>query len=138
VAVDLNGALRTFLKADSAVATASSGRVYGQELPRTENPSMPRAAVVLKAAGGMGGLAYLRLRNRRVDVDCYGATMREAEQLYVVVSDCLKQMRRNVTSSVLIHSADISSDGVSARDPETDWPMCVGSFQVLAAETAAT
>jgi hypothetical protein len=99
---------------------------------------MPRVAVVVKAAGGTGGLAYMRLRKRRVDVDCYGSTPMEAEKVWAVVSDCLKQMRRNVTTAVLIHSAEISSDGVSARDPETDWPTCFGSFTVMAAETAVT
>jgi hypothetical protein len=38
---------------------------------------------------------------------------------------------------VLIHWALCTTDGTSGHDPQTTWPICVGTFQVLAAEVAA-
>jgi hypothetical protein len=138
VALDTLGALVTFLKADPDVASASVGRIFPGELPRNENPSMPRAAVVVKrAGGGLLGTAYQEYGDIRVDVDCYGKTMREADQLYSVTRRALKQMNREVSGGILFHWARISSDGVGLTDPETDWAMCIGSFQVLVAEVSA-
>ena len=137
MALDTIGALTSYLKAAPDVYVASAGRVFGGELPRTENTSMSRAAIVVKrAGGGLLGTAYQEYGDIRVDIDCYGKTMREADQLYSVARLALKQLSRIVADGVLFHWARISSDGVSLRDPETDWPMCVGSFQVLVAEIA--
>jgi hypothetical protein len=133
LAVDLISALVAYLKNEIDVDS-----IYGGELPRSENTSMPHAAIVVKRAGGFGGEAYQRYSTTRIDVDCYGPTLLEASELWDSVKDCLKQMRRNVTSGVLIHSASVSADGVTAHDTDTDWPMCVGSFSVLAAEVEAT
>lgn len=135
--VDPVTALVTFLKADAPVAALASTRVFGGELPRGQVAEMPRAAVVLKPAGGPGGYGYIEFAKVRVDVDCYAATVRDAWTLHLAVRTALKQMRRNVTGGVLLHSADVSADGVTARDPDTDWPVTVSSYLVSVAEVAA-
>jgi hypothetical protein len=49
----------------------------------------------------------------------------------------LKGMGTTVVGQVLIHWAICTADGTSGHDPQTTWPVCVGTFQVLAAEVAA-
>lgn len=136
--VDPIDALVTFLKADAGVSALVSTRVFGGELPRSEVDDMPRAAVVLKPAGGPGGRAYMKFAQPRIDVDCYAATIPDAWAVHLAVRTALKHMRRNVTGSVLLHSADVSSDGVTARDPDTDWPVAVSSYLLSVAEVTAS
>ena len=136
--VDPIAALVTFLKADAAVAALVGTRVYGGELPRSEVDLMPRAVVVVKPAGGPGGRAYMKFAQPRIDVDCYAATVPDSWVVHLAVRDALKHMRRNVTGTVLLHSADVSSDGVTARDPDTDWPVTVSSYLLSVAEVAAS
>lgn len=130
-------ALVAFLKADSAVAAILSARVFGGELPRRENESMPRACVVLKpAGGGLIGLEYQSYGDMRVDVDCYAATSQGSWTLYRAVYGALKGMQREVFADTLLHWAKPSSRGTTARDPLTDWPVTISSWQVLVAEVA--
>lgn len=137
-APDPIAALVAFLKADADVAALAGTRVFAGELPRTENTAMPRQAVVLGPAGGgaLGG-GYQRYGDGRVDAYCYGATPRESWVLYLAVHVALKQLRREVHSGVLLHWARPSAGGATGRDPETDWPLTLSSWQVLASEVAA-
>lgn len=128
--------VRSFLRADSDVAQLSGDRVFVAELPRDEVEEMPRKAVLLKPAGGPGGGAYLDFAKVRVDVDCYGETPKEAWLLHLAVRTALKNMRRTVVKGVLLHSADVSADGSSGRDPETDWPVTVATYLVSVSEVA--
>lgn len=131
MAADPIAALVAYLKA----VPVAGGRVYGGELPRAQNASMPRAAVVLKGAGGgVLGQGYQNYGDLRVDADCYGESPLAGWQLYLEVYALLKHLRREVAAGVLLHWAKSSSRGISARDPETDWPLTVSSWQVLASE----
>ena len=133
------GALVAYLKVDTAVATLASTRIYGAELPKSEieNASNPRAIVVVKqAGGGMLGLAYQQYGDIRADVACYGSTPFNASALYGAVYDALKELRREVYASTLLHWAQSSARGTQGRDPDLDWPVVFSSWQVLAAETS--
>ncbi|MEQ8834274.1 MAG: DUF3168 domain-containing protein [Miltoncostaeaceae bacterium] len=128
-------ALVALLQTDPPTAALTSGRVYGGELPREEVPQMPRAAVVLRpAGGGLLGRAYQAWGDVRVDVDCFGATPKAAWDLHRAVRTAMKAMRREVHDGTLIHWARLSADAVLARDPDTDWPTAPSSWQVLAAD----
>lgn len=133
---DPTGALVAWLKTRPSVTALASTRVFGAELPASEIPNQPRAAVVINPSGG-GYLpsGYQRLTDRRVDISCYGATRLQAEALYTAVSVELKHLRRIVAASTLIHWAKVSAAGFNTRDPDTDWPVCVSSWQVLHSET---
>lgn len=124
------------LKADADVADLAGGRVFGGELPAREAKSMPRAAVVLKpAGGGLLGAATADYGDQRLDVDCYAATPLSAWELYLAVYTALKALRRSVHAETLVHWAKPSTKGTLARDPDTDWPITVSSWQVLAGES---
>lgn len=128
-------ALVAFLKDDPDSAALTAGRIYGGELPREQVPDMPRAAVVLRPAGGGSiGRAYQDYGDRRIDVDCFGDSPKAAWGLHLAVHDALKHLRRAVHAGVLLHWARESAGGVLARDPDTDWPIAASSWQVLAAE----
>jgi hypothetical protein len=138
--VDLVGAVVAFLKADGGVAALAGTRVYGGELPKSESatPPMPRAAAVVKeAGGGVLGQAYQEHGDVRLDVICYGATPYEASRLSGAVYTALKNLKRVKITGVLIHWATASSKATGARDPDTDWPLSVSSWQVLVAEIPA-
>ena len=134
--VDPIAAVRAVLRADAAVAALVGDRVYGGELPRAAVDAMPRTAVVVSGAGGPGGGGYIDFAKVRLDVDCYGATPKEAWQLHLAVRTALKHLRRTVVKGVLLHSADVSADGSSGRDPDTDWPVTVSSYLLSVAEIA--
>lgn len=132
------GAIVAMLKADTALSAAVSSRVYGGELPKAQITDMPRAAVVVsRAGGGFIGGGYQDYGDLRINVACYADTPRAADIIYGLVHDALKQMRRGVWSETLLHWANVSSEGVTGRDPDTDWPVCLSSWQVLASEVAA-
>lgn len=127
-----------YLKADSDLAALVGARVFGGELDRRENPSMPRACVVVQPSGG----GFLGLENQvygdgRVDVDCYGATAWQAWQVYLAAEAALMSLEREVYASVLLHWAKPSSRGSQGRTPDLDWPIVLSSWQVLAGRVAA-
>lgn len=134
--------LVAFLRADVGVAAFAGSRVFGPDgVPTAQNASMPQAAIVVSAAGGMGaiGNAYQRYSDKRVDVACFGRTQTASLDLHLVVFRALKDLRRatvNVTASeqMVIHWARISSDGTTGIDPQNEWPMTLSSWQVLVSE----
>jgi hypothetical protein len=121
-----------YLKADGSVGS----RVFGGELPGREAKSMPRQAVVVKPAGGgllgRNGQAY---RDQRIDVDCYGETPLEAWGLHLLVEAALSRLSRSVQAGVLLASARSSTRGTLARDPDTDWPVAVSTYQLTLGES---
>lgn len=134
---DVVAAVVAFLNADAAVAARTQGRVYGGELPRDQNVSMPQPAVVLRPAGGGAlGRAYQQFGDQRIDAYSYGATVRDAWLLHLDVRAALKQMRRQTLAGTVLHWARISSDGTTAIDPVTQWPCATASYQVLAGDLA--
>lgn len=133
--VDPIAAIVNFLKDDDAVDDRCAGRVFGGGLPREQNESMPRTAIVVApAGGGLMGRAYQDYGDVRVDIICYGATLHQAWQTRLEAARALKHLRRENVNGVLLHWARESSGGHNFRDPETQWPTSVCSFQVLAAE----
>lgn len=133
---NLISALIALLKADADVNTATGGRVWGGEVPSGQVDAMPQASVVVQAAGGLGvfGRGYQRHSDKRVDVICYADSPRAAYQLWLQVRPVLKHMRRQVQAGTVLHWARPSGDATQARDPDTDWPAVLSTWQVLAAE----
>jgi hypothetical protein len=143
-AVDPIRAVRAFLLADDDIADLVDTRIFGAAVPEELEDGMPQACIVLNpAGGGLIGRAYQNYGDTRIDVYCYGATLHEAHEVYLAVYGALKHLRReqvfvDLSDSVLLHWARASSKGVLATDPMTQWPTCLSSWQVLAAEVAST
>lgn len=140
--VDPINAVVAFLRAQPDVAALVGSRVEAEELPDEQSAHMPRAAIVVSlAGGGLLGRGYQEYGDVRVDIDCYGVTQRAARTLYLAVRPALKHLRREVVADsadtrVLLHWARLSAGGTTARDPRTDWPVCISSWQIFASEVA--
>lgn len=131
-------AIRDFLKADSGVAAIASTRVFGSDLPRVEADSMPRAAIVVRpSGGGVMGVTGTGWSDHRVDIDCFGDTPYNAWLLHKAARAALRNMKSQVVGITLVKWAKSSSEGTLARDPVTDWPTAMSSWQVLISESPA-
>lgn len=132
-AADLEGALVAYLKTIAAVTALTAQRIFGGELPEAETASMPRAAIVIKASGGVSqtGDSYVETDTQRVDVFAFGVTPREAARVSREAGLALRRLDRSVHAGVLLHSASAASGSLSVREPEVNWPRHFQSFQVL-------
>jgi hypothetical protein len=138
MSADPVAALVAYLKADAGVAALVGTRIFGLELPAAEASAMPRKAVVLQASGGaplVGG--YLEHTAQRIDAFAYGETPYEAERVRRAVFDSLKQLRRAVAASTLIHWVEDAGGFSTQRDPDGGWPVSFQSFQTFFATAAA-
>jgi hypothetical protein len=134
--IDVIEAVVAYLKSDAGVAALVGTRVYGGELPRSQAATMPQGTVVVSpAGGGLLGLSGNDYGDSRVDIDCYSTTPHQAYKLNLAVYDAMKAIRRRKQGTALLHWSRPSSTGATGRD--TDWPITVSSYQVLAAEVAA-
>lgn len=139
VTTDPIAAVLRFLKADTDTAEMVGTRVFGGELPDSENASQPRASVVLRNAGGgvmpISSQSYVRVNDMRIDAYAYGATPNQAFRVYRCLAGALKQMTRNVQGHTLLHWANPSGGAHSLVEPETEWPFTLSTWQVFYAET---
>lgn len=125
-----------YLLAQTAITDLCGLRIY-PELPDSDSaPSIPESLVVAESGGsqGSGGGSYSKWYPVRLEIWAYGPTPGKASDLFNLVRQTLKGMRRNVTADTLLQSASASSGAVSGRDPKTNWPFTWGSFDVSTAE----
>ncbi|HSV29705.1 MAG TPA: DUF3168 domain-containing protein [Candidatus Omnitrophota bacterium] len=127
----------TYLQADAGVAALAGARVFGAEVPALEAKSMPRQALVVRYAGGMGPRDDVPIQAPRLDVWAYGATPGEASALYLAAHGALRALARAVHAGALLHSAIQGGGPISGRDPDTRWPFVWGSWVITAGEDPA-
>lgn len=111
----------------------ADGRVWGSTLPDTETEHMPRAAIVVRAAGGPGtfGGGYLPVVDDRVDIRCYGPDAWTAKQLANDAGARLHRARDESTPYGRIMWAAASGRPSELTETDTGWPLTLISFQVL-------
>lgn len=150
--VDDLAALVAYLRTDAQIIALCGTRVFADELPSEEAALMPRAAIVVNDAGlgsGGGALGMLNASNIPVnqttkDLRCYGATFEEARKVWGVAAGALKELgqvggRRVITladpgsTRVMLYSATPGAPATT-REPEVDWPLTFGTFNLMAAE----
>jgi len=128
-------ALVTYLRNDDGVASLCEGRVWRPELPNADG--MPQPTVVVRRSGGgvlVGAGSYLSVHDERIDINAYGSTPGEAAKVSSAVFAALKSLRRQVSDETLVHWAIPEMAPMSLRDPDTEWPYEVSSWQVLISE----
>lgn len=131
---DFLGAVRTYLLSQAEVTALCEQRVFVLALPPDEVESMPRSCVVLLASGQDSPATSRNRTVARIDVVCYGETDYAAAAMERPVAQALKDMRRTVVGSTLLHNATVSAGPFQARDPETGWPAMRRSATVRADE----
>ena len=130
-------ALVAFLTADAGVAALVVGRVYGVELDSDETPNQPRNAVLVKPVPAAGmRVGYMALGSNSYDIWCLGPDPYQAGQVRLAVYEALKLLNREISNDTLLHWAQEIGGVISFRDPDTDWPVQMQTFQVLVAEVA--
>lgn len=127
------GAIMAALAADPDVTARTAGRIFGGELPADETRLMPRGALVVQDAGGLGvfGGGYLPYGDMRIDLVNYGPSPRDAYLLHRATRDRLRTLRREVHGGMLLHWARQAGGLGQDRVPETRWPVFVTTWQVL-------
>lgn len=125
-----------YLKADPAVSELVGSRVYWPALPRNQNDTEPSPTIVLRPAGGYGlyGRGTLALGDTRIDTDCFGATEADSWRVHLNVLAAMKGLKRKTIAGMLLHMATVSAGGVTARDPQTKWPLTIASYTVISSE----
>lgn len=136
MSADILGALVDLMLADVPVAALVGTRVYGGDIPRSEASSTPRKLMILRYAGGAANNDFVELTEPRVDMICYGETPQAADQVRRAGHDVMKTLNRQAQSNVLLHRANHSGGPIPFRDPDTDAPASMNSYDVLAAEQA--
>lgn len=132
------------LEASDVVEAAMGGTlsVYGGDIPNSQVPSMPKRAAVVAMAGaptGRPGTAdTVPVSLHRVDVRCYGRSRAEADVVALAVAHALKTWQYGRTSERhLVHWYHRVAGPVPTRDPDTDWPISVVTFQLQMADELA-
>lgn len=126
-------ALVEWLTADTAIAEIVGEdervRIFGWELPLVEASHMPRAALVVSAAGGFSeGLPEV-LDRARIDMRAYGGSHDEAMRLAVLVRRRMRELRRFVSSLGLVLHAPVRAGGyIPLREQSGGWPLVLRSY----------
>ena len=148
--IDVLAAVVSYLRAQSDVSDQVGTRVWGLEIPVSNNPTfdqvgrMPQKCIVLRPSGGqgLGDASKVDVFEQRIDVFNYGATGAEANTVHQVSHAAFKSMERNAVTvssvKMFIHRAVRSSGGIFLRDPDGDWPLWLEVWSVSASETALT
>lgn len=130
------GAVVAYLKAQSDISALLSERVFGMELPEDEAVSMPRKAIVIRHAGGIGVDSCMDMFRLRLDFFNYGETPFEAQKTWRTLRPILRDMERNVTSATMLFNATHSAGPIPFRDPDGKWPVVVDTWVLRIKETA--
>lgn len=138
---DILAAVRQLLLDDIAISDLVNDRIWGVELPRTENASMPRKNIVLSPGGivpSVGDASYVRIQRMRLDVRVYGEDPYEAMSVSRAVEAFMKAITpvvvHLISHSVLVYNATRSTGPIALIDPDTDWPSVYSSWGVAASE----
>lgn len=127
-------AIIQYLLEQSDVTDLAGTRIFA-EIPSTEVKSILLPTVTVEESGASDfGYSYNKWHTPRLEIWAYASSPSEASRLFAVVRRTLKQMRRNVKASTLLHSASSITGAVSGRDPATSWCFVWGSFDIAIAE----
>ncbi len=129
-----------FSALEAAEGTVAEGlKIFAPELPREEEPLMPRGCVVIlpDPSGGTGrlyGRTDLPCWDSRLALYCYGSTRAESQDISREVELALRKLTVGVWENVKLYWArhQASAWGVEVKeDPNTLWPCSVVLCQVM-------
>lgn len=136
---DCVGVTVALLESIAVVTDATSTRIYGGEYPKKKQKNSAKKAIVVMRAQGLGGFGgYLQLERQPLDVRCYGNTPKDADDLYRIVRQQLKQALRQVIDGTLLHSFDQVGSAIALRDAEIKRPFVLSTWASLMSEDEAT
>ena len=134
--VDPLSAICSLIRDETSLTAIHEGRVFGIELPESEAQSMPRLAVVISHSGGLslgqGARSTVPIVTSRMDVKSFGATPVDCSNLHWNIHHYLVNLKRVLIADSLIHSIVVSGGTLPLRDPDTDWPYFLASYDIIA------
>lgn len=126
---------REMVAAAPGVSEATSGRVYGVEVPEAEAGAMPRSCVVVIPNGlgtpPPGQSDYVRANVSRIEIRSYAASPAEAGRISALVDVHLHQHGRQIIRGTMVWWATRVSGPVSARVAPGDWPCVIRTYDVF-------
>lgn len=130
---DLQAGLVAFLLAQAAVTTLVADRVFGGEVNPEETAQMPRKALLVRLSGGVSltGESTQRYDTQRFDLFGYGATPFEAGRALATASLALRGLETGVWAGCRIKWVNSAGGQSQGREPGTEWPRHLQSFQAL-------
>ena len=139
-------AIRTVLLDDAEVNAMTGGRIFVPELSDPENrfglstteiQQMPRKCAVIRSTGGgsLGPGARSRVPwvNTRLDIQSFGKTTYEADEVHWAIYAAMVALNRRVAHNTVLYDAIVTGGPIHERDPDTDWPYCIGVYDLSAA-----
>lgn len=136
--VDYVAGLIALLRASEPLQLLVEDRIYGMELPRdTTSSEMPRTALVVNPSGGLGIPSYAPITRPRIDLRAYGSSPNAAMKALLAAHDVLKYAKNDSTTGVKFYGLTLLSHPVNLREPDTEWPLAVSSWEMLVNEIAA-
>jgi len=128
-------ALIAYLSQNTDIVTDTAGRIYGNEMPNEQAAFMPRGLIVINSAGTARMTRdRLNLGHKIFDVRCYHSSMYLSSMLFLSVAKHLKNLQRQLINGVLLYDASQITGRFTAREPDTEWPVSYGSFEVTISE----
>lgn len=135
-------AVVSYLLGLPAITALCNTRVYGTEIPdeiagQVDTFQMPPRMIVVNAVpSAQAARQKLAVGWTLNDLRCYGPTQEAAIGVWNVAYRALKMMPDRVEAAgTRLYSAS-PYGGANAREPETNWPLCFGQFELLAAEVS--
>lgn len=135
----------TYLASQSYVTslvTDATGHVniYRPVLPREQDASMPKASVIVRAAGGyqMFGKDWMPVADPRIYLVCFGSTMQESMAVATACTYAMKALTQGNYGGVTLYWAQIVGGPLQSFEPETLWPEVDVLCQVMYAETTSS
>ena len=127
-------AVRKILLADAELAALVGTEIFVGELPDIYSKSSPpKGAVVIAAAPGTSNqFGCAKLGTNSVDLRSYGTNSTNAHDVGRAVLQVLKFLDRTKTAEGTVLSTSPTNDGLYTRDPNTDWPVWIQSYSILA------
>ena len=118
------------LRASAVVGEAGIEHIHGGEIPK-DRVSIDEPRIVVVPSGLPNPKRdTLPTIIRRVDARCYGRTPMEAEQVQLAVVYALTVWKYGVAERHLVHWLNHVSGPVTMRDPNTDQPLQVVTFNI--------
>lgn len=128
--------LRTFLLADSTLATAVSNRIWVAKIPDDEFGDMPRAAVLILPSSAMAEIG-VPVYIERSDFYAYGSTPYDAWQIYRKVFNALHRVGlQAVDTDKRIMQAALVGGPAPMFEKEFGWAYVWCAFSIVWAENA--
>ena len=134
--IDTATLLRTFLLANSTLATAVSNRIWIGKVPDSEFGSMPRAALLISPNTAMAEIG-VPVYTERYDLYCYDDDLYNAWQVYRKLFNALHRVGlQTVDTDKRIMQAWLVAGPTALLERDMGWPFIFAAFNVVWAEWA--